>query len=177
MCVVDLNDKGRVNEPVDIRFGTDAFLVADTRGQVTMFQLAANRYTVVSHNSRNGVVAASFTGKQPHDQVFIALKDKTIAVHSLNGKLLEQFKGAHGMEIRGVETNRVHYGNGHLLSLSLDACVLWANAGGLSVLKYKSIFSKDGNHFTQARFTSDGMSLVTLLKDGDFISWGLDAQQ
>lgn len=176
LSVIDLKDKQRVYVPVDIRFGSpEAFLVADSRGQVTMFQLKANRYMVVSQ--RAGVAFATFTGKVPHDQVLVAMRDKTLSVHSLNGKLLEQFKGAHGSEIRGLESNKVQGGMGHMVTVSADACVLWACAGAVTVAKQKSIFSHDGNSFTQARFTTDGLSLVTLLREGDFVSWRLDAQQ
>ena len=55
-----------------------------------MFQMQANRYTVVSHSTKaHNVLFASFTGKAPNDQVLVALKDKTIATHSLNGKLID----------------------------------------------------------------------------------------
>jgi hypothetical protein len=83
-----LKDKQRLYVPIDIRFGgPETFLVTDSRGQVTMFQLKANKYTVVSQ--RTGVAFAAFTGKVPHDQVLVAMRDKSLGVHSLNGKLME----------------------------------------------------------------------------------------
>lgn len=49
MALIDLKDKNKPYQAVDIRFNIqgDAFLVADTRGQVTMFQMQANKYIVV----------------------------------------------------------------------------------------------------------------------------------
>lgn len=129
---------------IDIRFGgPEAFLVADSRGQVTIFHLKGNRYSVVAQ--RTGVAFAAFTGKVPHDQVLVAMRDKTMGVHSLNGKLMEQFKGAHGSEIKGLESNKVQGGAGHMVTVSADACVLWACAGANTVARQKSIFSQDGN--------------------------------
>lgn len=85
---------------------------------------------------------------------------------------MDKFTGAHATEVKGLETNGVSC----LASVSNDACILWSSVGANSVNKQRSIFSKDGNHFTMARFTADGQALVTLFKDGDLLKWGLDAQ-
>lgn len=39
LLLIDLKDKNKPNQPVDVRFNMvgDAFIVSDTRGQVTMF--------------------------------------------------------------------------------------------------------------------------------------------
>jgi hypothetical protein len=64
----------------------------------------------------------------------------------------------------------VQFGGGHLVTLSPDACVLWSSSGSTtSVSKLRSIFSKDGNYFVQAKFIADGTALATLLKDGDIL--------
>lgn len=82
LSVIDLKANNKSFTPVDIRFNTqgDAFLVADTRGQVTMFQVQANRYLVVSHTTSktNTVAFSAFTGKRPIDQVFVVYKDKSV---------------------------------------------------------------------------------------------------
>ena len=118
-----------------------------------------------SHN----VNFSTFTGRFPIDQVFIAFKDKSVQTHALNGKLIDQFKGTHQTEIRGLEHNKVKMGL--IATVSNDSCVLWTTSGpGInSVSKLRSIFSKDGNHFTQAKFASDGQALFTLFKDGDIL--------
>ena len=61
-----------------------------------------------------------------------------------------------------------------LLSVSPDSCQLWSTTNSNSVSKHKSIFAKDGVHFTQARFSPDGQSVITLFKDGEIIQWSLD---
>jgi hypothetical protein len=60
-----------------------------------------------------------------------------------------------------------------LVTISADACVLWQTSGN-ALSKQRSISSKDGNHFTQARFTADGQAIVTLFRDGDIVQWSLD---
>ena len=39
------------------------------------------------------------------DQVVIALKDKSIQTHSMNGKLIDKFAGAHASEIKAMMHN------------------------------------------------------------------------
>ncbi len=53
-------------------------MVADTRGQVTMFQMQANRYIVVCQSAKvHNVLFASFVGRlSPADQVMVVLKEK-----------------------------------------------------------------------------------------------------
>jgi len=166
LLLIDLKDKNKPNQPVDVRFNMagDAFIVSDTRGQVTMFQTQANRYMVVCQDKRHGNVQwATFTSRAPHDQVLVVLKErKTIETHSLNGKLIDKFQNTHNTEIRGLEHNMVMMG--HIATVSADACNIWSTsgAGTNSVSKLRSVYSKDGNHFVQARFTADGHSLVTL---------------
>jgi hypothetical protein len=66
MALIDLKDKNKPYQPVDIRFNSqgDAFLVSDTRGQVTMFQLQANKYIVVCQSAKlHNVSHACFIGK------------------------------------------------------------------------------------------------------------------
>ena len=60
--------------------------------------------------------------------MFVALKDKSIQTHSMNGKQIEKFSGAHATEIRGLEFNNVLMG-GHIATISADACILWTNSG------------------------------------------------
>jgi WD40 repeat protein len=173
LSLIDLKDKNKVYTPVDIKFNVTggAFLVADTRGQVTMFQIQQNKYMVVTHTSKtHSITCAHFTGRKPTDHVFVGFKDYSLQTHSLNGKVMDKFTGAHTSEIRAMESNGVT----HLATLSNEACILWSNASN-SVNRLRSIFSKDGNHFTMARFSADGQSLVTLFKDGDILQWGLDA--
>lgn len=137
VAVIDFKDKKQNYSPVDIRFSGsgEAFLVADTRGQVTMFQALANRYIVVCQSRKTHQVNfAAFTGKVPQDQVLVAFKDKSIETHALNGKLLERFAGAHAQEIRCLELNEVAVG-GSLATVSADSCVIWAVAGANSVAK------------------------------------------
>ena len=94
---------------------------------------------------------------------------KMIETHSLNGKLIDKFSGAHQQEVRGLEHNQALIGS--IATVSADTCVIWTTSGPgtNSVNKLRSIYSKDGNHFVQAKFTVDGQSLVTLFKDGDLI--------
>ena len=142
----------------------DAFLVSDTRGQVTMFQTQANKYMVVCQANKPGNVQyATFTGRAPIDQVLVVLKEKKILeTHSMNGKLIDKFQNTHNTEIRGLEHNMVMMG--HIATVSSDSCIIWSTsgAGTNSVSKLRSLYSKDGNHFVQARFTADGHALVTL---------------
>lgn len=168
LSVIDLKDKKQQYLPVDVKFNAagDAFLVSDTRGQVTMFQVQANRYLVVSQSTKTySVNFACFTNKQPTDQVLVAFKDKSVETHSLNGKLLDKFTSAHAFEIKCLESNGV----GKTASLSNEACIIWSSVGANSVNKLRSIFSRDGNYFQKARFTADGQALVTLFKDGDIV--------
>ena len=111
---------------------------------------------------------ASFTGRYPHDQCLIAFKDKSLQTHSLNGKLIDKFapNTTHSSEVKQLEIN---VKMGLLMSLSSEQCILWSTGQGNSIGKHRSIFSKDGNHLKQAKFTLDGQSLVTLFKDGDVI--------
>lgn len=89
--------------------------------------------------------------------------------------MIDKFTGAHAQEIKGLEHNKVSMG--FLTTFSNDSCVIWANQGSgcNSVSKLRSIYSKDGNYFTQVKFTADGQAIVTLFKDGDIVQWGLDA--
>ena len=52
--VIDLKDKTKMYMPIDVRFNAegDSFLVADSRGQVTMFQMQNNRYLVICQSSK-----------------------------------------------------------------------------------------------------------------------------
>eukprot|EP00347_Sterkiella_histriomuscorum_P023854 403333155 len=150
----------------------DSLLIADSRGQVTYFQLANNRYLVINQSGAQQISQVCFTGKHPQDQAFIIFKDKTSQTHSLNGKLIEKFNQIHQLEVKNIDINTKQ---NMFLSLSPDACHLWTNSGqNQTAQKVRSIFAKDGLHFVQAKFNHDMQSLVTLLKDGDLIQWSLD---
>jgi len=100
LALIDLKDKNKPYHPVDIRFNIqgDAFLVADTRGQVTMFQMQANKYIVVCQSAKvHNVSFSCFVGRvSPADQVMVVLKEKKmIETHSLNGKIIDKISGAH----------------------------------------------------------------------------------
>jgi hypothetical protein len=127
LALIDLKDKNKPYQPVDIRFNIhgDAFLVSDTRGQVTMFQLQANKYIVVCQSAKlHNVSHACFVGRQNPDQVMVVLKEKKmIETHSLNGKLIDKISGAHSMEVRGLEHNQAPVGN--MISVSPETCVIW----------------------------------------------------
>ena len=131
MAVIDLKDKKKPFYAVDIRYNVqgDAFLVADTRGQVTMFQVQANRYIVVCQSTKPGnVLHACFTSRHPVDQVLVALKDKSIQTHSMNGKLIDKFTGVHASEIKCLAHNQVNMGT--IVTQSADSCILWQTTGG-----------------------------------------------
>ncbi len=53
---------------------------------------------------------------------------------------------------------------GHLASVASDSCIIWSTsgAGTNSITKVRSLYSKDGNHFVQAKFSGDGHALATL---------------
>lgn len=160
LALIDLKDKNKPYVPVDVRFNIsgDAFLVADTRGQVIMFQLQANKYIVVCQSAKmHNVSFSCFVGRQtPSDQVMVVLKEKKmIETHSLNGKIIDKIAGAHSQEVRGLEHNQVVMG--HMVTVSPDTCVIWTASGSSnSISKLRSIYSKDGNHFVQAKFSADG---------------------
>lgn len=82
----------------------------------------------------------------PLDQVFVVQKERKIETHSLNGKLIDKFQGAHTSEVRGLEHNMTPM-CATLVTVSSDACALWSATQGNSVTKQKSLFAKDGNHF------------------------------
>ena len=65
------------------------------------------------------MLAASFTGKYPQDQVFISFKDKSIQTHSLNGKMQEKFMSNHTLEIKSTELNVKMQ---TLMTVSADCC-------------------------------------------------------
>ena len=98
----------------------------------------------------------------------VVLKEKkTIETHAMNGKLIDKYQNTHNTEIRGLEHNMVMMG--HIATVSADSCIIWSTSGSgtNSVSKLRSLYSKDGNHFIQARFAADGHTLVTLQKDGE----------
>jgi hypothetical protein len=66
---------------------------------------------------------------------------------------------------------------GMLLSVSNDVCILWGKTQNQSLSKLRSLFTKEGCHFSHAKFTLDGSKLATLFKDGEFILWSLDANE
>ena len=127
--IIDITERNKNYIPSEAVFNAsgDGLLVADSRNQVTLLQIANNRFNVVSANLREIPYTVLFTGKQsPQDQVMIILKDqKLIQVYALNGKLLESIKSNmhHQLEIKSAA---VCPRAGLLLTLSNDACVLWS---------------------------------------------------
>ena len=83
IAVVDYKQKNRIQFPAAVSFNAvgDSFLVSDSRGAVTLFNLGANRYTTLAADLKGGAPSAvTFLGKQNQqtDLAFIACKDKAV---------------------------------------------------------------------------------------------------
>ena len=76
--IIDITERNKNHLPSEAVFNAtgDSLLVADSRSQVTLLQIAHNRFNVVAGNLKETPYTAVFTGKQqPQDQILIVLKD------------------------------------------------------------------------------------------------------
>ena len=76
--MVDISDRKKTYVPSEAVFNAtgDSLLVADSRNQVTLLQIAHNRFNVVSANLHETPQSIVFTGRQnPQDQVLVVLKE------------------------------------------------------------------------------------------------------
>ena len=68
--IIDISERNKNYVPSEATFNAsgDGLLVADSRNQVTLLQIANNRFNVVSANLREVPYTVLFTGKQtPQD--------------------------------------------------------------------------------------------------------------
>lgn len=138
--VIDLR-KDKLVMTADLEFNStgDAVLLSDSRNQVTLMQLAQNRFSSVVQNLPETSHSCSFLA---HDQCLVSLQQKKLLqvylLASTWSKLLQtiQTNLHHKLEVKSASTcNR----KGLALTRSSDAVALWSVHPKQGLIKVKSL--------------------------------------
>lgn len=134
----------------------DLALIADSKGNITQFNLSQNRFSVIIR----GCVAPSAIIVLPGrpDEIAVGMTNKNIEIYQLTGRLVSTLRGHKG-PILGLSVNPV---KSFLLSFSSDSCIIWNNETWARV---RSLYAQSSG-FIDAKFAPNMQSIITCFSDG-----------